>query len=66
VDVERNFKVLNKGLKGKHHNTPFILLVNADSEKLELHLEAKSQLSEFEIEDMFVFRLTPSKQGKLT
>ena len=65
VDVEHTFQVLNKGLKGKHHNIPYVLLVNAEGEKLELHLKTKSQLSEFEIEDMFVYRLTSSKQTKI-
>ena len=62
--MERSFKVSSKGLKGKH-STPFVILSNNDGEKLELHLEAKSQLEEFDIEGEFSFKLTPSKQSRL-
>jgi len=62
--MERTFRVSSKGLKGKH-STPFVILSNVDGEKLELHLEAKSQLDEFEIEGEFTFKLTPTKQSRL-
>jgi hypothetical protein len=63
--MERSFKVSSKGLKGKH-KTAFVMLGNDNGEKLELHLEAKSQLDDFQIEDEFTFKLTPSKQSRLT
>ena len=63
--MERSFRVSSKGLKGKN-KTPFVILSNNDAEKLELHLEAKTQLDEFQIEDEFTFKLTPTKQSRLS
>jgi hypothetical protein len=63
--LERDFKVSSKGLKGKHHEQPFVTMTNDDGEKLELRLEAKQLLEKYEIEQEFTVKIVEGAQKKL-
>jgi len=54
--VQRDFKVLSKGLKGRHQ-TPFVTLKTVEGEKLTLHFEDKRQLDDFQIEQIFTVKI---------
>jgi hypothetical protein len=54
--LQRDFKVVSKGLKGKHQ-TPFVTLITAEGDKLTLHFEDKRQLDNFQIEQIFTVKI---------
>jgi hypothetical protein len=62
--LQRDFKVVSKGLKGKNH-TPYIVLQTLEGEKLTLHLESKTQLDEFEIDQEFTVKIVEGEQQSL-
>ena len=54
--MQRDFKVVSKGLKGKHL-IPFVTLITAEGDKLTLHLVDKLQLADFQIEQIFSVKI---------
>lgn len=54
--LQRDFKVITKGLKGKNQ-TPYATLKTAEAEKLTLHLLDKRQLDDFQIEQVFTVKI---------
>ena len=54
--MQRDFKVVSKGLKGKHQ-IPFVVLVTAEGDKLTLHFLDKKQLDNFRIEQIFTVKI---------
>jgi len=62
--VQRDFKVVSKGLKSKRR-TPFVILQSLEGEKLTLHLESQAQLDEFEIDQTFTVKIVEGEQRKL-
>ena len=56
--MQRDFKVISKGLKGKNKDTPFVSLVSEYGEKLILHLPDRKQLNDFHIEQIFTVKIT--------
>jgi len=58
----RDMKVIDKGLQGKGHNTPFVKLVGEDGSSLKLILDSKSQLDDYQIEDELTVRLNAEQQ----
>lgn len=54
--MQRDFKVVRKGLKGKH-DTPFIILVTEYGDKLTLHLSDRSELNKYHIEEIFTVQI---------
>ena len=63
--LERDFKVSSKGMKGKHHEQPFVTMTNEDGEKLELRLEGKELLDNYHIEAEFTVKIGEGAQKKL-
>lgn len=63
--MERDFKVSSKGLKGKHHDVPFVTLRSELGESLTLHLEGPSMLKNFEIDQEFTIKIVEGAQRKL-
>ena len=63
--MQRDFKVVSKGLKGKKNQTPFVTLQTLEGEKLTLHLESKQQLDEFEIDQAFTVKIVEGEQQQL-
>jgi len=62
--MQRDFKVVSKGLKGKNE-TPFVILVSLENEKLILYLESPAQLTQFEIDQEFTVKIVEGEQQKL-
>jgi len=62
--LQRDFKVVSKGLKGKDE-TPFVTMVTVEGEKLTLYLESKQQLDQFEIDQEFTVKIVEGEQRKL-
>lgn len=50
--MQRDFKVVSKGLKGKH-DTPFIKLVSEYGDKIIFHLSDRKELNNYHIENRF-------------
>ena len=63
--MQRDFKVVSKGLKGKKNQTPFVALQTLEGEKLTLHLESKQQLDQFEIDQAFTVKIVEGEQQQL-
>jgi hypothetical protein len=63
--VQRDFKVSSKGMKGKHHNIPFVSLSTEEGEKLTLNLESPQMLKDFEIDQEFTVKIVEGAQKKL-
>lgn len=63
--LQRDFKVVSKGLKGKKNQTPFVILQTLEGEKLMLHLESKQQLNQFEIDQEFTVKIVEGEQQSL-
>jgi hypothetical protein len=63
--IDRDFKVSAKGLKGKSHDKPFVVLANKDGERFEIHLETKQMLDQFQIDEEFTVRIGEGAQTKL-
>jgi hypothetical protein len=63
--LQRDFKVVSKGLKGKKNQTPFVTLQTLEGEKLTLHLESKQLLDEFEIDQAFTVKIVEGEQQQL-
>jgi hypothetical protein len=63
--IDRDFKVTSKGMKGKHHNIPFIQLSTDEGEKLTLNLESPMLLRNFEIDQEFTIKIVEGAQKKL-
>ncbi len=63
--MERDLKVSSKGLKGKHHEQPFVTMTNDDGEKLELRLEGKELLDNYDIEQEFTVKIGDGAQQHL-
>jgi hypothetical protein len=62
--MQRDFKVVSKGLKGKNE-TPFVILVSLEDEELILYLESPAQLTQFEIDQEFTVKIVEGAQQKL-
>jgi len=62
--MQRDFKVVSKGVKGKN-KTPFATLVSLEGEKLTLYLESPAQLAQFEIDQEFTVKIVEGAQQKL-
>ena len=62
--MQRDFKVVSKGLKGKN-KTPFVTLQTLEGEKLTLHLESKTQLDQFEVDQEFTVKIVEGEQQSL-
>ena len=56
--MQRDFKVLSKGLKGRNRDTPFVVLVSEYGEKLVIHVADRKTLNEYHIEEIFTLELT--------
>jgi len=54
--VQRDFKVVSKGLKGKH-DTPFIKLVSEYGDKIVWHFQDRKELNNFHIEEIFTVEI---------
>jgi len=63
--LQRDFKVVSKGLKGKKNQTPFVTLSTLEGEKLTLHLESTAQLAQFEIGEEFTVKIVEGEQQQL-
>jgi len=63
--LQRDFKVVSKGLKGKKNQTPFVTFQTLEGEKLTLHLESKQLLDEFEIDQAFTVKIVEGEQQQL-
>lgn len=63
--LHRDFKVSSKGMKGKHHNIPFVSLSTEEGEKLTLTLESPQLLKNFEIDQEFTVKIAEGEQTKL-
>ena len=59
--MEREFKVIGKGLKGKYE-TAYVTLKTADGEKMTLHLEGKHLLPQYEIDQHFTVKILKEQQ----
>lgn len=55
--IDRDFKVVSKGLKGSKKDTPFVLLVTEYGEKLTLHLADRKALQNWHIEEIFTIKI---------
>ncbi len=62
--MQRDFKVVELSLKGKH-KTPTVALTTVDGERLTLKLESRQQLDDFEIDQEFTVRIGNGSQAKL-
>lgn len=60
----RDFKVTEKGLKGKK-KTPTLVLGSGDGEKLVLKFDVVSQLDQFELDAEFTVKIGKGAQTKL-
>lgn len=60
--MQRDFKVLCKGLKGRNKDTPFVKLVTEYGETLTLHLPDRKSLNDFHIEEVFTVRIVQEQQ----
>jgi hypothetical protein len=63
--MQRDFKVSSKGMKGKHHNVPFVTFSTDEGEKLTLNLESPQMLRDFEINQEFTVKIVEGAQKKL-
>jgi len=63
--LDRDFKVSSKGMKGKHHNIPFVTMNTDEGEKLTLNLESPLMLKDFEIDQEFTIKIGEGAQKKL-
>lgn len=55
--MNRDMKVIDKGLQGKDHNTPFVKLFGEDGSTMKIILDSKSQLADYTVEEMLTVRL---------
>ena len=62
--MQRDFKVLSKGLKGRNRDTPFVVLVSEYGEKLIIHVPDRKTLNDYHIEEIFTVNVT-KEQTKL-
>lgn len=60
--MEVDMKVIDKGLKGKGHKIPFVKLVGEDGDKLELILDSKSGLSDYQLEEVKTVKVVTEQQ----
>lgn len=60
--LQREFKVISKGLKGKNKDTPFIKLVTEYGETMTLHLTDRRELNEYHIEEVFTVKMVQEQQ----
>lgn len=60
--MQRDFKVVSKGLKGRNRDTPFVKLVTEYGESLTLHLPDRKSLNEFHIEEVFTVKIVQEQQ----
>lgn len=63
--LQRDFKVSSKGMKGKHHNIPFVTMSTDEGEKLTLNLDSPQLLKDFEIDQEFAVKIGEGAQTKL-
>jgi hypothetical protein len=59
--LQRDFKVLCKGLKGRNKDTPFVKLVTEYGESLTLHLPSRKDLDDFH-EEVFTVKIVQEQQ----
>lgn len=59
--MERDFKVVSKGLKGKH-DVPFIQLVSEYGDKVVWHFQDRKQLNNYHIEEIITVELSQRQQ----
>ncbi len=62
--TDRDFKVIEKGLKGKA-KSPTLILANKDGERLVLKFLEASQLSDFELEEEYTVKIVEGAQQKI-
>lgn len=60
--MQRDFKVLCKGLKGQNKDTPFVQFVSEYGEKLEIHVPSRKDLDDFHIEEVFTVKIVQEQQ----
>ena len=60
--MEVDMKVIDKGLKGKGHSVAFVKLVSEDGSALTMILDSRSQLNEFELEDIYTVKIVQEQQ----
>lgn len=60
--MERDFKVVAKGLKGKNRDTPFVKLVSEYGEKLEIHVPSRLDLAKYHIEEILTIEISQTQQ----
>lgn len=63
--MDIDMKVIDKGLKGKGHSVAFVKLVSEDGSALTVIFVSRSQLIDFDLEDIFTVRIIQEQQ-KLT
>jgi hypothetical protein len=54
--LQRDFKVVSKGLTGKH-DTPFVKLVSEYGDKVTWHFSERKELDDFHIEEVFTVKI---------
>jgi len=62
--LQRDFKVINIGLKGKA-KTPTVVLETRDGEKLTLKFESKFELAPYELDQVFTVKISKGEQVRL-
>lgn len=55
--MERDFRVVSKGLKGKH-DTPLIKLISEYGDKITFHLSDRKKLNNYHIEQIFTVEMS--------
>jgi len=60
--MEVDMKVIDKGLKGKGHSVAFVKLVSEEGSALTMILDARSQLSAFELEEIYTVKIVQEQQ----
>ena len=62
--MQRDFKVIEIGLKGKA-KTPTVVLATRDGERLTLKFDDKLQLAPYELDQEFTVKIAKGEQIKL-
>lgn len=62
--MQRDFKVIEIGLKGKA-KTPTVVLQTHDGEKLTLKFEHRLELAPYELEQVFTVKISKGEQARL-
>jgi hypothetical protein len=64
--MQRDLKVVAKGLRGKGFTIPFVTFANNEGEKLTVNLATKQQLIGFEIDQQITVNVSNGPQKSLS